>query len=422
MKHLFRKNNFYWLLLIPATLVISCKEENSVEIGNSVTDTSATASIYLTALRTLGTNEESADYLLTMNSVQGGTISAVGQGLEQLGWCYPGNAGDTYFSFSYTVNECLGYKITNDGKIVQKGKFQFERVDCINAADENTLIGIGAPWGGGSFNTQIQLIDAEQIKITKSALHPLYTLTWLNNSQKKDTLNCWPTHSFINGGKLFVTFYPLHGTSWATPLTDTAYISIFTYPGLEYIKTIKDTRTSPIGYYGSNPAVLKDENGDFYTISTSSYVAGFSQSTKPSGILRVKKNTDVFDASYFFDVENAGGNYRLLTAAYVGNGKAVARVIKVAADTAVWAAFNVQNPICNLVVLDLYNKTVTPITDVPLHGGQYYTPFLVENGKVHVSVNDGSKAYLYLVDPLSATAVKEAEIKGIEVQALWRVR
>lgn len=377
------------------------------------------ASGHVVALRAQGSSAESADYFLTHDDLSSGEISAIGRGIEQLGWCYYATAGDTYFSVSYDGNECTGYSIV-DGAFVEKGKFIFERMDCMNAADENTLVAVGAPWGGGSLNCSIQLIDAEDVSISKQVLTPLYTMS------EADTLNKWPTSVVVRGNNLFVSFYPLVGSTWDTPITDTAYVSVYSYPSLELVKTIKDTRTGPIGYYGSSQALITAENGDIYTFSTNSVSAGFTRPGTPSGILRIKNGETEFDESYHFDVETETG-YKLLTGAYAGNGKIVARVLAVEEEWTAewaWAAFTVTNPVCKMVVIDVINKTVTDISEdqLPLHGGQYSTPFYVNNGKVYVSVNDGTEAYIYAVDAATATAERGAKIVGSEVQAIYRIQ
>jgi hypothetical protein len=368
---------------------------------------------YLIGYRTAG--NPTADYLLTSKDLLTGTISATGTGIELSGWNYYGKAGSTYFAIDYTNNICVGYKIEN-GQPKEKGQFAFERMDCMTEADENTMIAIGAPWGGGSYDCRIQKIDAANVSIGNTKYTPVYVSYDSAGAQ----LNAWPTHSYIQGGKLFVAFYPLNGVSWDTPKTDTAYVSVFSYPGLDYLHTFKDTRTGPIGYYGGSPAMVEDEAGNHYTLSTSSIAGGFTQATKPSGILKINNGQEQFDASYFFNIEALG--YRLLTAAYAGNGKVVARVVPVSTDAggAVWAAFDVTNAICKAVVLDLNAKTLTEVSDVPLHGGQYQTPFLVENGKVLMSVNNGTEAYIYAIDPNSASATKGARIEGSELQSFFK--
>lgn len=393
-------------------LGIACKKE---EKGGG-----ARTANYVMSLRAQDGAEESADYFLTLENIMEGEISAEGQGIELLGWNYNGHFGDTYFAFGYDLNECIGYKIV-DGYLEEQGKFVFERMDIMNPIDDNYFLGIGAPWGGGSYDCQIQVVDIQNISISKNKKHPIY----VSYDEEGTQLNAWPTGSYVDGNRLFVSFYPLEGESWETPNTDTAYMSIYSYPELEYIKTIKDARVAPIGYYGASPAIMEDENGDHYTISGGAKSIGFTQATKPSGILRVKAGTEEFDNSYLFDVESSG--YRVLSGAYAGNGLAVARVISLEIDDLAsaqsqWAAFSEVTPILNVAVLDLYNKTVTVVDEVPLHGGQYQTPYLVENGKVYISVNDGTEAYVYEIDPVSATAKKGARLIGNQFQCLFSAK
>ncbi|MBS1611345.1 MAG: hypothetical protein JST49_00835, partial [Bacteroidetes bacterium] len=56
----------------------------------------------------------------------------------------------------------------------------------------------------------------------------------------------------------------------------------------------------------------------------------------------------------------------------------------------------------------------------PNHGGQYQTPFHVENGKVYTSINNGTEAYVYAVDPNSGTATRGARIEGSELQSIFK--
>ena len=65
----------------------------------------------------------------------------------------------------------------------------------------------------------------------------------------------------------------------------------------------------------------------FYSFSTSALSAGFTAATKPSGILRIKNGATEFDKDYFFDVENAPNGGKLFWMDYLGNGKAIARII-----------------------------------------------------------------------------------------------
>lgn len=405
--------NSFFLLLTAAFLLNSCYKPKS--------NSSQSAGNYVLGLRTQGTSGTS-DYLLTQDSIsaESNTVSATGNGIEQLAWCYYGTTGSTVFSFSYGTNNVgIGYGMQEGGGLYEKGRFSFERMDCFGKGDDNTLVAIGAPWGGGSYDCQIQLIDAANISITKKKLTPLYM------RDASDALNKWPTSIVVNDDKLYVSFYPLDGGTWETDFTDTAYVTIYSYPGLDSLTTIKDTRTGPIGFYGNQSNMVKAENGDIYTVSPSSFAAGYTQVTKKSGILRIKNGQQSFDPSYFFDVETASGGYKLLAAQYAGNGLLVARMQLPGTDdiNSVWAAFDVSIPICKMAIIDLNNKTVQEIADIPAHGGQYGAQWLIEDEKVYVSITSSTagEARIYVIDPLTATATKAAKIEGQEVPAIYKI-
>jgi hypothetical protein len=407
-------NKLTWLFIVIVVVPFSsCEKDEST--------TSDGQANYIMSLRTTGANDESSDYLLTVKDLMSGEISAQGNGVELVGWNYTGKFGNTFFSFGYDLNECIGYNLTNN-ELQEKGKFVFDRFDVINPIDNSVFMAIGAPWGGGSFNCQLQVVDIDDISISKKVLHPIYVSYDPNNPEVQ--LNAWPTNSYVDGDKLFVSFYTLNGVSWETPNTDTAYVSVFSYPELDYLKTMKDARTGPIGYYGAQPCILEDEMGDHYTLSSGAYTAGFTQITKGSAILKIPSGTDEFDADYFFDFEATG--YRVTSAVYVANGLAVANVISKSIDEAAsadsqWGLFSEVTPLLNTAVIDLYNKTLTIVDDVPLHGGQYQTPFLVEDGKTYISVNNGLETYVYQVDAVNASATKGAKLIGNQFQGLYSV-
>jgi hypothetical protein len=360
--------------------------------------------------------DPTADYLLTTNDLMTGSISATGNGIEQQGWCYFAKVGDTYLAVDYENTIAIGYRY-QEGQLVEAGQFAYDALDCFGPATEGYAIGIGAPWGGGSFDCKINVIDGASVSISNSVTTPVYT-PMHNGAQ----INAWPTGTWVQGDKLYVSFYPLVGDTWETPMTDTAYVSVYSYPGLAYQSTFKDTRTGPIGHYSGQPCILTDESGNRYTISNTSIAAGFTQSTKPSGILKINSGATAFDANYFFDVEALG--YKVLGGVYTGNGKVVARVISNTTDASAtaWAAFSVaEAPICNIAILDLNAKTLTLVNEVPLHGGQYLTPFLLEDGKVYASVTtSASDAFVYRIDPVTATAEQGARIEGSEIQAFHK--
>ncbi|UBM60425.1 DUF4374 domain-containing protein [Marinilongibacter aquaticus] len=405
--------------LLSSVIFSSCTDSSSTP-DPGTDPVVETESKYFLSLRTQG-SEGTSDYVLSADVIddENTVISAAGKGIEQLGWCYYQAIGNTFFSFSYgDANKGIGYGFDKSGNIYEKGSFAYERIDLMGKGDDETLIGIGAPWGGGSFEMEVQLIDNEDIGIKKKVSVPMYKYS------DADTLSKWPTSVLVRGDKMYMSFYPLDGASWATPETDTAYVAVYSYPEIELQTVIKDTRMGPIGYYGSPTAMVKDENENIYAVSSSAIAAGYTSVTKHSGILRINNGEDSFDSDFFIDVEEATNGGKLLSVTYAGNGKLVGRMVSAesAGNVPVWAAFDELQPICQIVVIDLDSKSVEIVDEIPMHSGQYTSPSLIEDGKVYMNITSliAGESRLYKVDPATATATKAAKIEGLEVPALYK--
>src|SRR5690606_6701571 len=120
---------------------------------------------------------------------------------------------------------------------------------------------------------------------------------------------------------LFLSYYIADPNTFNTPATDKAQIAVYSYPGFEFQRVIEDTRTGPIGGFNIKSGLLKDEQGDIYALSHSNPANGYSQSTKPAGILRIKSGQTTFDQNYFFDVAAATGGKTIAHMKYLNNGK-----------------------------------------------------------------------------------------------------
>jgi hypothetical protein len=396
------------LFLSITGLVFSCSED---EVNP---DLPSDQEAYTVALQVLGSNDEAADYLVQTETLSEGTITSEGQGLEQTGWRYFAQVDKSVFSIGYfDDNNCIGYQMDENGDLLEYGRFVFEKtLDCMAPADNNTLLAFEVPRTGITQRV-LHVIDAENVSLDRKVETDIY-------KPEGDTLPKWPTGMVVKGDKLFVSFYPVSPSGdFSTPSVDTTQVAVFSYPELEFEQVISDTRTSPIGVYGNATGLLEAENGDLYTYSSSSLAGGFTKQTKPSGILRIKNGTTAFDPDYFLNIEEATGGGKIVYFSYAGSGKAVARIVT--DDSVLWGAFSPNNPICELVIIDLNAATVTEVTDVPLHGAQYATPALVENGKVYMSITTATDAHIYEIDPETATAVKGAEIDGLEAKGIFNL-
>lgn len=389
-------------------LMIACKDDDSNE--EPIPDAG-----YVVAFRTA--TDPTADYLVATGDLKSGTIDAVGKGTELEDWSFYGKAGDTYLVFNYGENAHIlhGYKL-KDKELVESGQTVVE-ADMLVKGKDKTAVLVNRTGGEGTFKFKVSVVN-DSVAVIKSSDVPFYE-KYIDGKRQE----AWPTGAYVQGDKFYLSYYFLDYETFEPTTTDTAYVSVYSYPGLQYLSTFKDGRTGPVGSYGMANGMIEDENGNHYAISNSGLSIGYKTRTKNAAILKINNGASQFASDYYFDTEAQG--YRVLQAVYAGNGKMVARVVSVATDNSAepWAAFGSdwEKFVCRIAVLDMNTKTVTLVNEIPLHKGQYQFPSLVDNSKVSLSIAtalDG--VFVYEVDPATAKATKGARINGQEIQAFYK--
>jgi len=367
----------------------------------------------------LKTTGDETEFIVNSDEVMIKDITAVGNGIEQTGWRFYYPVGKTLFASGYSKdNQCAGYADNGKGIVEKKGEFIFENsLEMFGHSDDDqTFLAMEIPRAGFA-NRRLHFIDVSTVQVKKI----VGTKIWENT---KDSLVAWPTAIEVRGDKMFVPFHKMDAKGWfTTPSPDSAFIAIYDYPnvGVAPIKIISDARTCNIGVNGATTGLIEIENGDLYSFSCGAEMAGFApKSTKPSGILRIKNGSTEFDASYFFDVEAATNGGKLFWFDYVGNNKAIARIL-MDDNGGPWEAYarNVFNQ--KLVIIDLVSQTITDVTNVPLHAKRYSSPVLVEDGKTYVSIETASDAYVYEIDIENASGEKGAKIVGKTIKGFYRL-
>jgi hypothetical protein len=398
-----RIKSILMIAMVFSAFFVACENDNDM-------DQKAGEDRYVVHLR-VGATGETADYILTSDSIMEGVISSEGKGIEQLGWRYSVNTRKTILSIGYyDDNNAIAYSLDENAELYEKGKFAFETTldQFSKEIDRGKILAMQVPRAGFS-DRVFYHVDADNVQVLAKSPTRIY-------ENKKDSLVAWPTAIVERDDKIFVPFYTLHSNgTFATPSTDTAFVAVYTYPDLEFVEYIKDTRMGPIGIYGNQNGIIKAENGDLYGYSAATPACGFTTQQRNSGVLRINDGEMQFDENYFFDVEAATGGHKLVYFEYAGNGLAVARLIT--DDSAGMWSYYGSADVCKLVVLDLINQTITDIEGVPYHRGQY-APMLIEDGKVYVNITTSEDAHIYEIDPVNASAVKGAEIEGKEIQNL----
>jgi len=368
------------------------------------------------ALRTAGAEE--TDFVINEPSLESGTLTAQGTGIEQLGWRFYYPVGKTLFASGFSVdNQCAGYKANDAGEIELVGEFIFENALEMFGADEatGTLLAMEIPRAGFA-NRRLHFVDNETIQVSKIVGTRIFEDT-------NDSIVAWPTALMVRGDKLFVPFHKLHASgSFETVEADSAFVAVYDYPdvGADPVKIISDGRTSNIGVNGATTGLIQTESGDMYSFSSGSTMAGFSpKSTKPSGILKINSGEDEFDSDYFLNIqEETGGN--IFWFDYIGNNKAVARILK--DDDGYWyGAYSRDFFNQELVIIDLVAQTITPVEGVPLHAKRYSSPILIDEGKAYLSIETADEAAVYILYVATGTATKGATIDGKTIKGFFRL-
>lgn len=355
------------------------------------------------------TDQGEGTYLTTVNSLDTGTISTTGKGTELPFYALFSKAGNNFIGHMVWDNGLTHtFKIENGVPVkVQEALLEVDgRLRAIT--NDNTAMFI-SHWGElGPINKYEAFVFSENGAVTNHKVLPSYR-------HPDSTYGSSPQGAIVSGNKLYVLSTAIYwdDTTWIAD-KDGVDLMVYSYPAMDSIGSSRDTRVGGNLSTGSySPVMINDENGNIYTISCASKVAGF-ETPSVSGILKINSGASQFDPGYFFNVEALG--YKIFNGIYAGNGKIVGTVLSVADDNAglQFEWYGIQT--FKTAVLDVNAKTITIVNNIPDHMLSETTPYLVENGKVYVgTINESEGGYVYKVDPATATATRGAKFAGIGI-------
>lgn len=422
--------NFFLKLVFTAFLAIfitSCGNDDE-----SITDEVSSTTKYVVALQNYSVGgAEEVDYLLEysdISSLTSGTISAEGQGIAQTnGWSFFYNAANTIFSVGYVENNASSYKLNEDGELVENSVFSYSStLNTFSNLDDETLLAVELTFSGYD-DKGFYSIDADSGKVTGVTYDGIDTQVG-DGTEENPGATPWVTGMILRDGKLYVSYHKFDGIAYyTTPDTDRAYVAVYDYPAFTLDKIIENSNTSPIGTNGHSSGLIKTEGDDIYSFSSSSLSSGFTSATKPSGVLKIASGSTDFDEDYFFDVENATNGGKIFWMDYVGNGKALARIILDDSLGGIggWATYY-NYDVVKLVVLDLENKTVTDVSGIDTHYARYTSQLYIEDGLAYLGAETGTDAdsaetNIYIVDVETATATKGANVNGKSIKGIFKI-
>ncbi|BDU26829.1 DUF4374 domain-containing protein [Flavobacterium sp. GSB-24] len=355
-----------------------------------------------------------ADYLLTADDVTTGTITTTGNGLEQDGtYRYYITAQNNFFSLLYgqgNPGAVTTYNLNAEGKLVKKSDFQAETVHVFAAVNKDILT-IKVPRSGASIASMYK-IDAEKSLIIGEAQQDTKKLA--GNGER--AFFTWATQV---GDKVYMPYMSIKGDgvdNFGTVNPDSTWVAVYNYPELKLEKVIKDNRTSYLGAYFTN-GLFQDENGDAYgfsgAIATSNAVV---TSTKPSAVVKIKKGTTEFDKSYFFNVQEKSGGYKISSTSYISKGKFLLLM---------YGNVGKNNGAVKMAIADVYNQTFTWVTNAPATLTSVTSRYNItseDGSSAIVGINTPDGNWIYSINGSTAVATKGMKVEGGQITAIQKLK
>lgn len=356
-----------------------------------------------------------AQYLGAFNSLEDfmtGEIDMKGYGVEQKGNMIP--VGNRFFACSTSEDGGRSYYLDINGDLNTGGRedrIYVEEQYAYGNTEDNMSVIVGASWTATTTGNEILIYDPQSVSYIKRKVEDF------GMTVDGEPFLEWPSAVAQSGEYLYISYYPKSiNNGWELNKTDTAYVKVLKYPSLEFVADIKDSRTAPIGFYYANTALVTIENGDTYTFSSNASAAGYTPGSKPSAIMRIKKNSTEFDPDYFFNVEESILKGKVLAAYPAGGNKAVIMYIPLELDTADNKNGFFGKILFKMAVIDLPTQRITPVTNLPKYvSGDYFYGFaslFAENGKAYKSFYSGDDSRVYEIDLESGVAKAGAYIRG----------
>lgn len=401
------KNACYAMAL--AVGISSCSKD---KVNNPASDNKGNYILTVTPVASTGV----ADYLLTADNLESGTLSTAGNGLEQDGtYRYYVTTNNKFFSMLYgqgNPGAVTTYNIQS-GKLTKLSNFQTETVQAF-APVNNDLLLIKIPRTFGN-KANWYKVDTDKLLITGEGQIDVANLTGNGETAHFS----WVKQ--VNN-KVFAPYFSIKGCcgdSFGTKYPDSAWVAVYDYPSMKLEKVIKDDRTSFIGrYFVDGLGVL--ENGDTYAFSSSvATTGGVLSSKKPSAITRINAGTTEFDKNYYFNFQEASGGMNITNWIYIGSGNFVVN----ATTSTEKGAYSTGAHIGIVNVNSKTFKAVTGMPDLDKIGSVTDHNFTPKDGRtayMGVTLKDGS-SYVYKIDASNATATQGLKVEGGTITSISKL-
>lgn len=339
---------------------------------------------------------ESAPYIISTNSVSEGTLD-LSKGIETDAYSFIVQ-NNTLFAAVWGSSQgpITPYKLNSSGVLEQIGNKINAPVAAVYGNTTNSeWIGGGFTGSAKSPNAPIFRVDATNLKLSSN------TSIDVTPSAVDGEWPSWHGVFQVDNDKLFIPYVtsPENGDS---KHRDRSNILIVNYPALTYKKVIYDTRTGELGSWFGMQGLKQIEDGDVYAWSPAAGV------DNPSAFIRIKKGTEEFDQSYFFNVEEKSGGLKLSRAEYLSGHKFLTSFFVNDEQVDQWSGRT------KLAIVDVQAKTITWISGIPEHAQMGYKQkiYVEEDKKTahYVMKDDSNRLFVYNIDIATAQGSRGLEI------------
>jgi len=393
-----KAKNLLAIMLMSVTL-FSCSSDDSSSDG------SIPGSKYVIGYQTDTWNENYMWSFSSLDEIMTGTIDMNGKGIEQGGSYIP--IANTMFALDSEAEGAAPFYLNAASQLVAGSRVFIESPYAYGVTDDNKLLIVGASWEGTSTDNELIVYDPEKQFITGRKFNNFATATGRFD---------FPTGVTVVGDKVFVSVFNRDASDdWNIDQTS-AYIRVYDYPSLNFVKRIADPRTTSVGMYYSNTGIIRTDSGNVYTFSSNASAAGYKVNTEAhSAILRINKGQTDFDSSYFFDVQASSLNGKVIAAYPLGGEKAYIVYIPTADDTFEWGFLRHYLFKFKSAIIDLPTKKITPVTGLPGHAGDNYFgvgSLYVEDGNAYKAFVTNEEVRIYKINLETGAATAGAKVTG----------
>lgn len=390
------KSKKNWLLgaSMLATLA-SCSKKDAATTDNSG-DGSTTASKYVVAAV-----NGSSTYFVTVNSLDSGSTTIVGNGIEEAytytHYAYNGTKG--MIALNYQQGDpAVGmvFELNSGGVLGQSGG-SFQLTDGFNSlgAYQHYIVTAknSATLSDNSTGTSFYFLDLNNnAAVTNKGLNTSGLFGDPGRVSALIGIVDAGDGSFLSAG------WPANGSA------DSCFV-VKLDSNLNVKQTYADNR---IGYSSGSyrsarySLIANDDDGNTYVFSSP-----IVTKNNPAGALRINKGASTFDAGYHFDIESLSGGYLFQKVWHITGNYFLLQVYSTTAPGNTATAYQ-------FAVVDVVNKTYNLVSGLPA---------VDDITNVGWSYSDGKKAYIpvttssssptvYVVDPATAKATAGVVITG----------